>query len=142
MPDVFLVRTTITKALTASLYSFTHFHSLIPLSQQNSGTRMPNPWKCKHHYFGKDCLRRRLVLVTLDAVRKNSAVPDEANLASTMALVHPLSSSRVPSDFSAAISIWSPPDIMTNLFSPYSGHSHWICFSRAYSGWSAAMTGV
>ena len=64
-----------------------------------------------------------LVLVTLDAVRKDSAVPDEANPTSAMALVHPLSSSRVPSDFSAAISIWSPPNIMTNLSSPYSGHS-------------------
>ena len=51
-----------------------------------------------------------LVLVTLDAVRKDSAVSDEANPASTMALVHPLSSSKVPSDFSAAISIWSPPN--------------------------------
>ena len=76
-----------------------------------------------------------------DAVRKDSAVPGEGNNASTMALVHPLSSSWGPSDFNTAISIWSPPNIMTNLSSPYSGHSHWICFCRAYSGCSAAMTG-
>ena len=46
-----------------------------------------------------------LVLVTLDAVRKDSAVPDEATPPATMALIHPLSSSSVPMDFSAAISI-------------------------------------
>ena len=50
----------------------------------------------------------RVVLVTLDAVRKDSAAPDEANPASTMALVDPLSSSRVPSDFSRHFDMESP----------------------------------
>ena len=47
--------------------------------------------------------------------------------------VHPLSSSRVSNDFSATISIWSSPNIITNLSSPYSGHSNQICIGRAYT---------
>ena len=44
---------------------------------------------------------------------------------------------------SAASSICKPPNMMTNLSSPYcSGQYHWICFATAYVGWSAAMKGT
>ena len=48
----------------------------------------------------------RQVRVTWAAFRKESAVPVVATPASTRAPVHPIASRR---DFSAAISIWSPP---------------------------------
>ena len=84
-----------------------------------------------------------IVLVTFDTNKNDSAIPGEATPSSTMAVVQLLFSSIVPRDLSAAISILSPPNMITNLSSLYTiGHCHWLCFNRAYSGWSAAMTGV
>lgn len=56
--------------------------------------------------------------VTLVALMRDSAVPGVATLASTSAAVYLLSSSQSPITFKKAISIWRPPNVMTNFFSP------------------------
>ena len=53
--------------------------------------------------------------MTLEANKKDSAVPDEATLASVSALVHPQPLRRLPIDLNAAISMCNPPNISTNL---------------------------
>ena len=65
-----------------------------------------------------------------------------ATPACTRAPIHPLPSRRLPRDFSAAISIWSPPKKIRKWSSPCVGHLHWICLAIVYSGWSNVMTGI
>ena len=85
----------------------------------------------------------RQVRVTWAAFRKESAVPVVATPASTRAPVHPIASRRAPRDFSAAISIWSPPKRMAKWSSPcVLGHLHWICLASVYCGWSTVMIGI
>ena len=59
-----------------------------------------------------------LVRVMLEAATKYSIVPDDATFASQIALVEPLSCSKVPIDLSDASSILSPPNTITNLSPP------------------------
>ena len=85
----------------------------------------------------------RLVLITCPALTKKFTIPEDALPAISRTLVHPEQSSHCPSAFNAVISMWSPPNMITKCSSPYvSGHCHWICFARANSGWSTAITGT
>ena len=56
--------------------------------------------------------------------------------------VHPLPLSHFPSIFKDAISMYNPPSITTRFASLNSVMVHWICFAKANSGWSNAMTDV
>ena len=70
----------------------------------------------------------RLVPLIWLAFRKESSMPDDATFASTKDSIQPLSFSRSPITQRNAISIYKPPNWMTNFCSPcFSGQVHWIC---------------
>ncbi len=60
----------------------------------------------------------RIVLVKCETLRKESAVPAVATPASHKADVHPELSKKAPIVSQIHISMWSPPNIITNLSSP------------------------
>ena len=84
-----------------------------------------------------------LVLVTCAPDSMASARPDVVSSDRNSAVVHPLSRSQSPNNFSRFISMCKPPIMTTMLFSRcISGKHHCICFTMAYNGWSATITGV
>ncbi len=83
------------------------------------------------------------VFVTCVTLMNESAVSGLVISACTKAVVHPLSTSQIPSARNAAISICSPPNMMRYSSSPcVAGHDSWICLARAYRGWSAVRTTI
>ena len=62
---------------------------------------------------------------------------------SNVCICQPLPSSHPPITLRNAISMWRPPNMTTNFFSPYrSLQFHWISFPTAKRGWSRANTGT
>ena len=119
------------------LFSLVLFHSLNGFVGASSLYALLSSISNAHNLTWRTCL----VCETLEPDKKDSAKPPLAISEFVIAATQPLQSNQSPNALKYVISMWSPSNIIKNLWVPYcSCYCHWIHLAMTYIGWPSTAT--